>query len=93
MRPSGHRTFALARLLEHNGTPLLNQAEETRMSKVCVSCGKGPVVGNSRSHSNVASKRRFEPNLQRVRILIYGHPQAAYVCARCLRAGRVQKAI
>jgi len=63
------------------------------MSKVCVSCGKAPAVGNNRSHSNRATKRRFEPNLQRVRIMLDGHVQTAYVCARCLRARRVQKAL
>ena len=63
------------------------------MSKVCVSCGKKPVVGNNRSHSNSATKRRFEPNLQRVRILLEGRAQAAYVCTRCLKSGRVTKAL
>jgi large subunit ribosomal protein L28 len=63
------------------------------MSRVCVSCGKKPASGNNRSHSNVATKRRFDPNLQRVRILVDGRAQTAYVCARCLRAGRVQKAV
>jgi large subunit ribosomal protein L28 len=63
------------------------------MSKVCVSCGKGPVVGNNRSHSNRATKRRFEPNLQRVRITVDGRPVNAYVCTRCLKSGRVQKAL
>ena len=63
------------------------------MSRVCVSCGKAPVIGNNRSHSNVATKRRFDPNLQRVRIILDGRPQTAYVCARCLRAGKVRKAV
>ena len=36
------------------------------MSKVCSVCGKKPSFGNSRSHSMVATRRRFEPNLQRV---------------------------
>jgi len=63
------------------------------MSKVCVVCGKRPVMGNSRSHSNVATKRRFDPNLQHVRILVDGRPTNAYVCARCLRAGRVTKVV
>jgi large subunit ribosomal protein L28 len=63
------------------------------MSKVCIYCGKKPAVGNSRSHSNVASKRRFEPNLQRVRIVLDGRAQNAYVCTRCLRSGRATKAI
>jgi large subunit ribosomal protein L28 len=63
------------------------------MSRVCVTCGKRPAVGNNRSHSNRATKRRFEPNLQHVRILVEGHPQSAYVCTRCLKSGRVQKAV
>jgi large subunit ribosomal protein L28 len=63
------------------------------MSRVCVSCGKKPVVGNNRSHSNRATKRRFEPNLQRVHIVLEGRAQTAYVCTRCLKSGRVQKAV
>ena len=56
-------------------------------------CGKGPSFGHNRSHSMVATKRRFEPNLQRVRILVGGAPTRAYVCTRCLRANKVQKAV
>ena len=41
----------------------------------------------------VATKRRFNPNLQRVRVLLNGVAQRAYVCARCLKSGRVQKAV
>ncbi len=41
----------------------------------------------------VATKRRFEPNLQRVRVLIGGSPTRAYVCTRCLKAGKVEKAV
>jgi large subunit ribosomal protein L28 len=41
----------------------------------------------------VATKRRFEPNLQRVRVLIGGKATRAYVCTRCLKAGKVQKAL
>lgn len=64
-----------------------------RMSKVCHSCGKGPAFGNSRSHSMVATKRRFDPNLQRVRINDAGTPRRVYVCTRCLKAGKVTKAV
>ena len=63
------------------------------MSRICVSCGKKPAVGNNRSHSNRATKRRFMPNLQRVRIKLDGHAQQAYVCARCLKSGRVEKVL
>ena len=41
----------------------------------------------------VATRRRFEPNLQRIRILLDGSPTRAYVCTRCLKAGKVQKAL
>jgi large subunit ribosomal protein L28 len=65
----------------------------SRMSRVCVICGKRPSTGNSRSHSMVATKRRFDPNLQRVRILLKGSPTRAYVCTRCLKGGKVTKAV
>jgi large subunit ribosomal protein L28 len=41
----------------------------------------------------VATKRRFDPNLQRVRILVKGAPRRAYVCTRRLKAGKVEKAV
>ena len=62
------------------------------MARVCHSCGKGPSFGNSRSHSMVATKRRFDPNLQKVRIQEKGAKLRAYVCTRCLKAGKVTKA-
>lgn len=63
------------------------------MAKVCHSCGKGPSFGNNRSHSMVATRRRFDPNLQKVRALIAGAPKRVYVCTRCLKAGKVVKAV
>jgi large subunit ribosomal protein L28 len=62
------------------------------MAKVCHVCSKGPAFGNSRSHSMVATRRRFDPNLQRVRIDDNGTPRRVYVCTRCLKAGKVTKA-
>ncbi len=41
----------------------------------------------------VATKRRFNPNLQRVRVNLNGKATRAYVCTRCLKAGKVAKAI
>jgi large subunit ribosomal protein L28 len=54
-------------------------------------CRKGPAFGHSRSHSMVATKRRFNPNLQKVRIDVAGAPRREYVCTRCLKAGKVTK--
>jgi large subunit ribosomal protein L28 len=63
------------------------------MARVCHSCGKRPAFGNSRSHSMVATKRRFDPNLQKVRIReTNGAPARVYVCTRCLKAGKITKA-
>ncbi|MBQ3681668.1 50S ribosomal protein L28 [Succinimonas sp.] len=33
------------------------------MSRVCQVTGKGPAVGNNRSHAKNATRRRFLPNL------------------------------
>jgi large subunit ribosomal protein L28 len=63
------------------------------MSKICSQCGKKPGFGQHRSHSMVASKRRFNPNLQKIRILVNGSAKRAYVCTRCLKAGKIQKAV
>ena len=41
----------------------------------------------------VATKRRFDPNLQHVRVVSNGKPTRAYVCTRCLKAGKVHKAV
>ena len=63
------------------------------VSRVCSVCGRKPSFGHNRSHSMVATKRRFDPNLQHVRILVDGVQRRAYVCARCLKSGKVQKAL
>ena len=64
------------------------------MAKVCHSCGKRPAFGNSRSHSMVATRRRFNPNLQKVRIQEpSGGTARVYVCARCLKSNKVTKAV
>jgi large subunit ribosomal protein L28 len=63
------------------------------MAKVCISCKKGPAFGQSRSHSMVATKRRFDPNLQKIRVLVNGTPRREYVCTRCIKAGKITKAV
>jgi large subunit ribosomal protein L28 len=63
------------------------------MSRVCSICGKKPSFGNNRSHSMVATRRRFDPNLQKIRVLVEGVKKRAYVCTRCLKAGKIQKAV
>ncbi|HEY6104054.1 MAG TPA: 50S ribosomal protein L28 [bacterium] len=62
------------------------------MARQCAVCGKRPSVGNSVSHSAVKTRRRFLPNLQRVRILVDKTPRRRYVCTDCLKSGRVARA-
>ena len=40
------------------------------MSRVCQVTGKRPISGNSVSHSNIKTKRRFLPNLQHKRFFL-----------------------
>ena len=40
------------------------------MARVCQITGKIPVSGNSVSHSNIKTKRRFLPNLQTKRFFL-----------------------
>jgi large subunit ribosomal protein L28 len=40
------------------------------MARVCQVTGKVPVSGNSVSHSNIKTKRRFLPNLQTKRFFL-----------------------
>lgn len=62
------------------------------MARVCEICGKRPITGHRISHAHNVTKRRFYPNLQRVRAVIRGNTRRIRVCTSCLRSGRVQKA-
>jgi large subunit ribosomal protein L28 len=61
------------------------------MSRQCAICGKKPATGHSISHAHNLSKRRWLPNLQKIRVEIDGTAQRAYVCTRCIKAGVVKK--
>ncbi|MBM4273321.1 MAG: 50S ribosomal protein L28 [Deltaproteobacteria bacterium] len=61
------------------------------MAYSCDVCGKRPRVGNNVSHANNKTKRRWKPNLRRVRALRQGTVQFIQVCTRCLRSGLVVK--
>jgi large subunit ribosomal protein L28 len=62
------------------------------MSRVCDICGKKPSVGYKVSHSYIHTKRRWQPNLQRVHALVQGKPGRLVVCTSCLKAGKVKRA-
>jgi len=51
------------------------------------------MFGNRVSHAKNRTKRRWYPNLHRVRVMVDGTPKRLSVCTQCLRSGRVKKAI
>jgi large subunit ribosomal protein L28 len=61
------------------------------VAAVCEICGKKPGFGMSVSHSHRRTKRRWDPNIQRVRAIVKGAPQRLNVCTSCIRAGKVVK--
>lgn len=75
------------------------------MSRKCDICGKGSLPGSSIRrhgmpkkkggiglHTTGITKRRFLPNIQKVRALVNGGPVILKVCARCIKSGKVVKA-
>ena len=62
------------------------------MSRVCDICGKKPMTGNNVSHSHRVTKRRFNPNLQKVRAVTNGSVKRINACTSCIKSGHVVKA-
>ena len=63
------------------------------MAFKCSICAKGPLAGNSYSHSNRATRRIFRPNLRRQLISLDGKPTRAYVCTSCIRSGKAARPV
>ncbi|MDH5638887.1 MAG: 50S ribosomal protein L28 [Nitrospinota bacterium] len=62
------------------------------MARECSLCGKKPMFGNKVSHANNTSKRRWNPNLKKVRTPAGGGVNKTIrVCTRCISAGKVVK--
>ncbi|MGA2774576.1 MAG: 50S ribosomal protein L28 [Candidatus Omnitrophota bacterium] len=75
------------------------------MFKKCILCGKGELTGKSvsrkgqyKAKGGTGSKitrwtmRKFLPNLQKMRIMVNGHPKQVYVCTKCIKKGDFLKA-
>ena len=63
------------------------------MAAVCSVCGKRPSFGMSISHSHRRTKRRWNPNIQKIRVLVGKAPRRMDVCTSCIKAGKVQKVV
>ena len=51
------------------------------MSRTCNVCGRGTASGNSRSHSNIATKRKFSINIQSKKI----DGKKTKICTKCIK--------
>lgn len=63
------------------------------MAKKCDICGKGRSFGNKVCFSNKKSRRSWAPNIRRVKAVVNNSTKKINVCTRCLRSGKVERAI
>ncbi|MEG1743055.1 MAG: 50S ribosomal protein L28 [Clostridia bacterium] len=59
----------------------------------CVYCDKGVSFGHNVSHSNRKTNRTWKPNIRKVRVIDGGTHKTVSVCSRCLRSGKVTRAV
>lgn len=63
------------------------------MARKCVICAKQVSTGNTVSHAKNRNRTKIRPNLQFVKMVIKGNVSREWVCTRCLRSGKVKKAV
>lgn len=59
----------------------------------CDVCGKSLKFGIQISHSHRRSNRVWKPNVRRVKAIVNGSPKRIHACTRCLRSGKVTRAV
>ena len=67
--------------------------EEVQLMAKCDFCGKGVTFGIKVSQSHRRSNKAWKPNVKRVKAIVDGTPRHVYVCTRCLRSGKVTRAV
>jgi len=88
--PCNPESFLVEYECFHRG---FNPKEVLHMAKSCEICQKRAAHGNNVSHSNRKTKRTWAPNIQHVRVIVDGTPCTRYVCTKCLRSGKVERAL
>lgn len=63
------------------------------MAKFCEVCGKGTVHGHSITHADRKINRAWKPNVRRISVIVDGTPKKQFVCTRCMRSGKIQRAM
>lgn len=63
------------------------------MAAVCEICDKRPSFGMNLSHSHRRTKRRWNPNIQRIRAATPRGTKRMNVCTGCIKSGKVTKPV
>ena len=59
----------------------------------CEVCGKGVSFGIKVSHSHRRSNRMWKANVRSVKAVVNGTSKTVKICSRCLRSGKIQRAV
>ncbi len=59
----------------------------------CDCCGKGVSFGIQMSHSHRRANKAWKPNVKRVKAMVDGSPRYIHVCTRCMRSGKITRAL
>ena len=63
------------------------------MARRCEICGKGPTAGNNVSHSNKHTRRVWNANIQSIHVVEEGRKVRRNVCTKCIKSGKIKRAI
>ncbi len=63
------------------------------MARKCIICEKQVSSGNSVSHARNRTRKKIRPNLHLMKIVIKGKVSREWVCTRCIRSGKIKKAL
>ena len=67
--------------------------KEVQTMAKCDICNKEIAFGIKVSHSHRRTNRTWKPNVKKVKAIVNGSPRRINVCTRCLRSGKVTRAI
>ena len=57
----------------------------------CRYCSKQQVSGNKVSHSNIKTRTKNNPNVQRFKAVLDNKVQRVWICTRCIRSGKLTR--
>jgi large subunit ribosomal protein L28 len=66
-------------------TGLIARKERIHKMAKCNTCGKTTTFGHNRSFSQIATNRKFKPNLQKVSVMEKGRLVKKTLCAKCIK--------